>query len=154
MQERIIEIIVYLLEEFQQQHSNENYNDLSKQLISLGYTENEINLAFSWVFNHLQNKTNVGNDQFEYALDSNRVLHDVEKLVISSEAYGYLLQLRFLSLITDYDMETVIERALTIGTSTISIEDIKSIAATIIFGSDANGTWDGVFIHPGTNTIH
>jgi len=81
-------------------------------------------------------------------------LHDVEKLVISSEAYGYLLQLRFLSLITDYDMETVIERALTIGTSTISIEDIKSIAATIIFGSDANGTWDGVFIHPGTNTIH
>lgn len=154
MQERIIEIIVYLLEEFQQQQSNENYNDLSKQLISLGYTENEINLAFSWVFNHLQNKSDVANEQFKYASDSNRVLHDVEKLVISAEAYGYLLQLRYLSLISDYDMETVIERSLTIGTSTISIEDIKSIAATIIFGSDTNNTWDGVFFHPGTNTIH
>ena len=37
MGERLIEIIVYLLQEFQQHQVNENYTDLSKELISQGY---------------------------------------------------------------------------------------------------------------------
>ena len=111
MQERIIEIIVYILGEFQQSAKAGQYKDFSRELISRGYTENEINLAFSWIFNHLQPAKNNEN-AYRYEANSIRVLHDLEKLVIAPEAYGYLLQLWHLGLIKEYDMEDVIEKAL------------------------------------------
>lgn len=153
MQERIIEIIVYLLEEFDQQYTQASYSDISKKLISRGYTENEINLAFSWIFNHLQKNESNRQEEFHYKTSSNRVLHDLERLIISAEAYGYLLQLKHLRMVSDFELELIIEKALAMGTSDIDIEDIKSIAASIIFGSDASNSWDG-FFSQGTNTIH
>ncbi|HID38666.1 MAG TPA: DUF494 family protein [Calditrichaeota bacterium] len=154
MQERIIDIIVYLLEEFRHHHTEENYSDLSKQLMSLGYTESEIHLAFSWIFNHLQSSGNGTGEEFSYGADSNRILHDVEKLFISAEAYGYLLQLRHLGILSDFDLETVIDRALAFGTSSIEIEDIKAITASLLFGSDSGNSWEGYFFQQGNNTVH
>ncbi|MEJ2545753.1 MAG: DUF494 family protein [Calditrichaceae bacterium] len=154
MQERIVEIIIYLLEEFRHQQSEETYHDLSNELISRGYTEHEINYAFSWVFNHLQNKSTGTQEQFNYSENSNRILHDVERMVISTDAYGYLLQLRYLGLISDNELENIIDRLLSLGTSSVSLDDVKSITASMLLGSDSNNTWDGVFFHPGTNTIH
>jgi len=154
MQERIVEIIIYLLEEFRHQQSDETYHDLSNELMSRGYTENEINFAFSWVFNHLQGKSGGRSEQFEYSENSNRVLHDVERLIISPEAYGYLLQLKYLGLISDYELESIVERMLSTGSSSVSLEDVKALTASMLLGSDANNSWDGVFFHPGTNTIH
>lgn len=155
MQERLIEIIVYLLGHFQQPQSKEDYSDLSRELKSRGYTENEINLAFTWIFNHLQNKNAVNEEEFSYVRGSTRVLHDVERLVIDPQAYGYLLQMQHLGLLSDSELEFAIEKALSMGTTTITIDDIKSIAASIIFNSEStDGSWDGFFFHPGTNTIH
>jgi len=153
MQERIIEIIVFLLGEFKQTPKADNYNDFSEELISRGYTENEINLAFSWIFNHLHSE-NKNENEFSYAPDSVRVLHDLEKLVIAPDAYGYLLQLWHLGMLKEYDMEDVIERALAIGSSHISLEDIKSMAAALIFSQESNYGENGFFFNNGTNTIH
>ncbi|MCB0281257.1 MAG: DUF494 family protein [Calditrichae bacterium] len=155
MQERIIEIIVYLLGEFQHNQIDENYRDLSKELLSRGYTDNEINLAFSWIFNHLQKNNSDTDNEFSYSQGSVRVLHDLEKLVIAPEAYGYLLQLWHLGMIKEYEMEDVIERALAIGSAHISLEDVKSIAASLIFSSESYlSSADGFFYHNGSNTIH
>ena len=154
MQERIVEIIIYLLEEIRHQQSDENYHELSDELISRGYTENEINFAFSWVFNHLHTSNSGSVEQFEYSENSNRVLHDVERLIISPEAYGYLLQLKYLGLISDYELENIVERVLSIGSSSVSLEDIKALTASMLLGSDSKNAWNGVFLHPGTNTIH
>jgi uncharacterized protein Smg (DUF494 family) len=154
MQERLIEIIVFLLGEFTRNENSENYVDLSKELISKGYSENEINLAYSWIFNHLQAGKENPKDAFEYVADSSRLLHDLEKIIISSEAYGYLLQMRHLGLLSDFDLELVIEKAITLGTSDISLDDIKSIAASLVFNSDSNFNFDGYFYHKGSNTIH
>lgn len=153
MQERIIEIIVYLLEEFQQKQNTEKYTDLSKVLLSRGYTESEINFAFSWIFNHLQ-KSGEEKLEFSYEPGSIRVLHDLEKLVIAPEAYGYLLQLLHLGMIKEVDMEDVIERALSIGSTRITLDDVKSMAATVIFNHETNPSMEGFFFHQGTNTIH
>lgn len=154
MGERLIEIIVYLLQEFQQNQPKENYKDFSKELISKGYTENEITMAFGWIFNHMQGRQTEEADTFQYTKGSNRVLHEVEKLVLLPEAYGYLLQLRHLNLLSDFDLEVTIDRALSLGTPTITTDDIKSIAASIIFGADSNSAGDGFLFISGSNTIH
>ena len=153
MQERIIEIIVYLLGEFQQSPHPGEYTDLSKELLSRGYTENEINLAFSWVFNHMQPKGD-SSEEFTYEQDSVRVLHDLEKLVIPPEAYGYLLQLWHLGMIKEYEMEDVIERVLSLGNNQVSLEDIKSMAASLIFNQESVLSQKGFFFNNGANTIH
>ncbi len=153
MQERIIEIIVYLLGEFQQTPNSEDYTDLSKELLSRGYTENEINLAFSWIFNHMQVKTAPA-AEFSYEADSVRVLHDLEKLVIAPEAYGYLLQLWHLGVIKEYEMEDVIERVLSLGNTHISLEDVKTMAASLIFSQESYLGQNGFFFNNGANTIH
>ncbi len=155
MQERLIEIIVYLLGEFKQPQEDDNYKDLSKQLVNLGYTESEINLAFSWIFNHLQEQQAAMEGEFEYGPSSSRILHDVERMIISAEAYGYLLQMTHLGLLSDFELELVIERALSIGTSNISIDDVKSIAASIIFGTESgSNSYKGFYFSQGNNTIH
>lgn len=154
MGERLIEIIVYLLQEFQQDQSKENYKDFSKELISKGYTENEITMAFGWIFNHMQTQPAEDAETFHYTQDSSRVLHEVEKLVFQPQAYGYLIQLRHLNLLSDYDVEVVIDRALSMGTPTVTVDDIKSIAASLIFGANSGGVHDGFLFISGSNTIH
>lgn len=150
MQERIIEIIIYLLGEFQQISNTGKYIDLSKELVSKGYTESEINLAFSWVFNHMQTETDLS-PEFTHQPKS---MHNLEKLVIAPEAYGYLLQIWHLGIIKEYEMEEVIERTLSLGNDTISLDDVKSMAATLIFSQDSYSGKSGYFNNNGANNIH
>lgn len=154
MQERIVEIIVYLLGQFQEETSNENYTDFSRELISQGYTRDEINLAFSWIFNHLQGEHAEKSQELHYFGDGVRILHDLEKLVISAEGYGYVLQLLHLGLLSENDIEIIIERALAMGSMNVTLEDIKSIVASLIFGAETSNSFDGFLLHQGTNTIH
>jgi uncharacterized protein Smg (DUF494 family) len=155
IQERFIEIVVYLLQELKRPEVKGNYSNISKKLLARGYTENEINFAFSWVFNHMAENHIPREEDIEYSTRSVRLLHEVEKMVIQPEAYGYLLQLRELGLLDDYEFEIVVEKALSLGTSHVTIDDIKSIASTIIFGNEINsqGSWDGFYYPFGSNSI-
>ncbi len=155
MEERLIEIIVYLLEEFRFHSRQQNYNEMSKELLSRGYTKDEINLAFKWIANFWQDRNSSAEDEFNYTQRSTRILHDVERIVINPEAFGYLLQMRHLGLLSDADMEMVIDKALSLGTASITIDDIKSIVASIIFGMDSkHNSWEGFVFPKGSNTIH
>lgn len=155
IQERFIDIVVYLLQELKRPEVKENYSILAKKLIARGYTENEINFAFSWVFNHIAEKHVARDEDIEYSSRAQRLLHEVEKMVILPEAFGYLLQLRQLGLLDDYEFELVVEKALTLDTSTVTIDDIKTIASTIIFGNEMNSqsSWDGFYYPFGSNSI-
>jgi len=154
MEERLVEIIVYLLKEFRHKQQAQNYTRLSEELLSQGYTSDEISLAFKWIANFWQDSS-VEEDEFNYLERSARILHDVERLVINPEAYGYLLEMRHLGLLSDMDVESVIDRALSLGTATITIDDIKSIVASIIFGLESkHNSWEGFVFPKGSNTIH
>lgn len=155
MEERLVDIIVYLLEEFQESVKQDNYVNLSKKLISRGYTEDEINFAFSWIANSWQDRHKAPNDDFHYSEDANRILHDVERLVIDAQAFGYLLQMRHLGLLSDSDLEVVIDKALSLRSADINVHEIKSIVASIIFGMDSDhDSWSGFLFPRGSNTIH
>jgi uncharacterized protein Smg (DUF494 family) len=135
MQERIIEAIVYLLTEMQQERSRKDKINLTHALLLKGYTEVEINLAFSWIFNHLQNPPHESILPSENQDDLDQ-LDDLDELVIAPDAYGYLLQLLNLGVVRENDMQIIIERALAYGKDDINLDDLKSIVASIIFGLD------------------
>ncbi len=137
MNERVVEILIYLMHEIRHNRKNVDQMDgVSKDLIRQGYTENEINAAFSWLFERIKSDTEEIIVNEEAGSDSYRVLSDVEKLIVSPEAFGYTIQLRQLRLIDQTEFEQIIERAMMLGASSIGIEDVKSIVASLFFNSD------------------
>lgn len=150
MQERIIEIIIFLLEQFQQKPDKDSRTDLSKDLVSRGYTDHEINLAFSWVTNHLQTRTMENAGDYVNADPVEDV--DLEKLIITPEAYGYLIQVYHLGMLKEYDIEDVIDRALSVGSNHITLDDVKKVTASIMFNSEPGS--NDMFFQSGSNSIH
>ena len=138
MNERLVEILIFLMQEIQHNRKGMDQLDgLSKELREQGYTENEINAAFSWLFERIEaQKDDVFLKDQGAGESSFRVLHEVEKMVLSPKAYGYILQLRELGLITQAEMEQIIERAMMLGVPQIDIEDVKSIVASIFFNGE------------------
>jgi uncharacterized protein Smg (DUF494 family) len=154
VRERIVDIIVFVMDKFKQQTAR-NYTDISKGLISDGYTENEINLALYWIFNHFHGQTKNSQEGFSYMPGSSRVLHDVEKMIFTPKAYGYLLQLFHLKIISHSGIEIIVDRALSFGSSRIDVEDVKSLASSILFGmEDTDLTLQNYFVTQSGNTVH
>ena len=149
MDERIVDIIVYLLNEIQQGTKEMEKVNLTKELLLQGYTDNEINLGFSWIFSHLsmspQQKTNTTVDK---STDTENSLH-IDKLVISPDAYGYLVHLIKLGVIYDHDVEMVVESALSYGKNNLEVDDLKSIIAAILFNRDSNSPFNNTMLNMG-----
>jgi len=136
--ERVIEIIVLLLDELK---INKQLGEVDVQkLAKLGYTQNEINTAFSWIYT----KIHAGEKIFDSEKSdsrSHRVLHEVEKNVISLEAYGYIIQLRELGLLNDMEIEDLIDKIMASGYMKVTQEDMKAfIAGYLLDIDDMNNT--------------
>ena len=135
--EKIIEIIVRLLSLIQdnKQIANEDLENLGR----LGYSQNEINTAFSWLYRNFLPKENF--TEKSYKSLSHRVFHNVEEKVITPEGRGFLIQLDALGLVTNVELENILERLMMTGLHHISINDVKLITANFLmekYGSAFN----------------
>ncbi len=154
--QRVVGLVMQLLKEIREQHLQlEDVEILSDDLIRQGYTENEINAAISWVFSRLDG---VNPSDILYKADSAktsfRVLHPAEKAVIQPDAYGALLEMLSIGMISAEDTERIIERAMAFG-GPLDAEEIHLIVHSHLFegGSQAEGGTAMHFI-PYSNTIH
>ena len=148
MQERVVEIILFLVNELR---SNKRLNDVDvSSLTRDGYTQSEISSAFSWLFERLS----IGKsftDASGGASTSYRILNDAEKMVIGSEAFGYVIQCQQLQLLGNADVETIIERIMAAGFAAIGLAEMKSFVAGYLFDLENSGGQ----VSLGTNdTIH
>jgi len=116
---------------------------LSEELVQKGYTENEISSAFSWLFDRIKNNFDELLKNTGPTLPTSfRVLHEVERMIIQPEAHGYLIQLKELGLLDETEMEQMIDRALMLGTSRVTLDDMKAIVASSMFNPE--GFFDGI----------
>ena len=74
---------------------------------------------------------------------------DLEKIVISPDAYGYLIHLIKLGVLSDNDVESVVECAASFGKDDLSIEDLKSIVASVLFNRDTNSPFNNSMLNGG-----
>jgi uncharacterized protein Smg (DUF494 family) len=137
MQERIVEIILFLVSELR---SNKRLSDVDvSSLTRDGYTQSEISSAFSWLFERLTQgkpfiKVSSGSST------SQRILNDTEKMVVESQAYGYLIQCQQLGLLNNIDVETIVDRIMMAGFTTVGLPEMKSFVAGYLFDVDnSNG---------------
>jgi uncharacterized protein Smg (DUF494 family) len=153
MYQRIMEILVFLMDEIgSETWKVEEMDQLSEDLIQRGYTEQEINTAFYWLNHRLSwnndtpaHKININ----QPAETSSRVLHSLEQQYLEPKAYGYLLQLRHLNLITTSEMEEVVERLVILEYRSASIDDVKAMVQSLLF--EEGNFWTGSLRSMGLN---
>lgn len=145
MNERVVEILIYIMNELRRDRKYSQKLDLlSKNLIQEGYTESEISSALTWLLDRVNFDSEELVERESPALKhSFRHLHEIEKSIISAEAYGYIIQLKELHILESLDVEEVLERALMLGTSAVGIDAIRSIVVSVLFrnGEFAEGTY-------------
>ena len=152
MQEKIIEIIVYLIHEMR--HDKRLGEIDLRILLDRGYTDNEISTAFSWLFDKISLGENLLVDEKRTSPHSHRVLHDVERAVIAPEALGYMIELRELGLLDEMEVELAIDRIMMAGFSSVGLAEMKSIVASIMFDyDDSNRTGSRLMLNS-QDTIH
>lgn len=140
MQERLMEILLKLLREIDASGNDMiRLKELSDKLKGQGISELELDEALSWLTDRLQAQT-YGATELSSSAGSVRILHPVERMVFTPEAYGYLLQLEHARLIDKDQMEAVIDRAMSKGSREITLTDIKMITAAVVF-SPENSDW-------------
>jgi uncharacterized protein Smg (DUF494 family) len=149
MKEKVVEILVYLMSEIQ---DDKRLGDIDlNDLRSKGYSQSEISAAFSWLFDNLQSSMVEVTRPARPVKGSRRALHDAERAMLSTESQGYLIQLAELGLLTDSDLESVIDRVMASGYERISLLELRPIVAGVLFGRRGEG--DTLFLEGG-DTIH
>ncbi len=150
MHEKLVEILVILMDKIKRKGLGGGQMELlTGELQDQGYSQQEISTAFSFLIERAQDSSSVS------APDSRsfRVLNDVERIFISKEAYGYLLQLASLELISPGELEGIIDKALMVATPFLSIDDIKLLAAEVLFDIPGGIDFSGENLPP-TDTVH
>ncbi len=151
MKEKVVEILIYLMSEIQ---DNKQLADIDlSDLRSKGYTQSEISAAFSWLYDNFQTLHRGVVHPARPASGSRRVLHDAEKMVLSMESQGYLIQLTELGLLDGRDVETVIERAMLTGYEKLSVVELREIVAAVLFSKRSSGGPDAFLLDTG-DTVH
>ncbi len=139
MDHRIIDILVYLAKHF---HTNSfgmaggtefDVDIVVNSLQDEGYSQSEIDSALSWYFENEKMRPQF-RDKLSLPLETPaiRILHPIERVLISPEAYGFLMQIHQLGLISTNQLESIIDKALSSGWE-IDVILVKTIASVVIF---------------------
>lgn len=133
MGSRVLEIVVFLMSHIKDHQGRlESIDDISSVLKSNGFTDNEISSAYSWVLDQIQAGSQLVLDD-GHSNNSFRILSEQERMDFTSEATGYLLQLRHLGLVSDSQIELILEKSVFLGCPPIDLEQIKILIGAMLF---------------------
>jgi uncharacterized protein Smg (DUF494 family) len=127
MNERIIEIILYLITQIRKDTPIESID--VKRLASDGYTDAEIGTAFCWIADRAVFGSN---GEEPRSSRSFRVLHESERALFKTDAYGYLLLMVQIGLLDDVELEMIINRAHISGFQALGIPEVKELVSTLL----------------------
>ena len=134
MQDKVVEIIVYILSEIKEINQ---LNDIDvNKLAEKGYSDSEINTAFAWIYSKLDEGELIFKDD-SGETRSHRAFNKVEDKIFTVDAKGYLLLLRELGLLDDLDIDLVIEKVLLSGYRIINISELKKFITSIVLNSES-----------------
>ncbi len=148
MNERVLEIVVFMVSRLRGAVGEvSHYNELAIDLQSRGFTEREINLACSWMFDRYGNDVTSSSKSSRAWESSVRILSPRERIALSSRAVGYLIQLVKLGILRATDFEEVVEACAQSGRHAMCIDEMKSIVSGALFSAHR-----ATLNHPGMNS--
>jgi uncharacterized protein Smg (DUF494 family) len=152
MKEKVVEILIYLMSAV---HDNQRLSEVDvDDLRNQGYTQTEISAAFSWLYDNMPGGMTGASSSAVPAKDSRRSFHEAEKALLPPEGQGFLIQLTELGLLSQRDLETVIERTMMAGYEQLSVPELRAIVAAVLFGRDSGNDRAGRTMLNSGDTVH
>ena len=144
MERRIVEILVILMREHPDGAiTKEEFETLSDDLAELGYSPHEVETALFWYHSRQLAKQD-SEQRSEFKSGAFRVLHEVERTVLRPEAYGYLIELKQLGIITLSELDAIVEKSVLLGGKQVNLDDIKTFVAAQIMEQDSGFSTPGL----------
>ncbi len=133
MDSRVLEIVFFLMDSFEESDDQwASVSEFSSELKNLGYTEEEISTAYTWVLEHLGTSGDNLYSAFSNRSGGNRILTDSERARLSTEAHGFLLKLFNLGMLNHEQFENILDRVESFGTRMITGEQVRLIASAVM----------------------
>jgi uncharacterized protein Smg (DUF494 family) len=154
MRNKIVDLIVYFARKIR---LGESLTELKDDSISK-FNKSEISAAYSWIvqqYPRLNSKFDIKVEQYTIndmnytpvdILSGHRVLHYAERILITPEAYGYLLELVEIGIIHQKLMESIIERVMFHTTDRITIESVKTMVQEHLFENQKSSKVNNSFL--------
>ncbi len=144
---RVVGLAMHLLREIREQRlALDDIEGMSEELKGQGYSESEINAAFDWVYDRVD-----GVDPSEVVYRSGfnggsyRVLHPMERAILTPEAYGQLIEMQTLGMLDLDDVERIIDRALAIS-GPIAADDLRTLVHSYLFEEGTRASSKGALM--------
>lgn len=147
MFDRILQIIVFVAKEL---HQNKSLNDIQvNNLHRLGYNDVEISTAISW----LVDKS--GSDSPDLATSKSfRVINDVEREMFTDEAINDLMQFQALGLISNEQIDFILDRVMMSGFMRIDRKVLGYILMAFVFQIAPENPYGSRIMLSGNDTIN
>lgn len=147
MRNSIVDLIVLLARRVR---LGESLSDIKDESLK-NFDKSEISAAYSWILQKYPFPTSIKNTGNAYLLadksskatstktnpdQNHRVLHFAERMLITPEAYGYLLEMVEIGIIDQTVMESVIEKVMFHTSDKITLDQVKKMIAEHLFESN------------------
>jgi Smg protein len=132
MNENVVDILIYLYENYMDgdQPPPDDQNALRQDLAEVGFSQNEIEKAFSWL-DELAKQIDHPPTPVKQA-NATRIFSNEENRRLDADARGLLIFLEQNEIINATGRELVIERALALESAFIDVEDLKWIVLLVL----------------------
>ena len=135
MDERLVDIIIAIVDRLVDRDTeSDTVEGLTLSLVTDGYSITEINTAFMWLYHTVDESFFDDGRLLPHGRTKStlRMLNEFEKSMITTQAYGYILQLSQLGLLDDLQIEELIERAIYTCGESVELNDLKRLVPSII----------------------
>ena len=147
MDSRILEIVFYLMDHFEEgDDQSVSLSDFSSDLKGLGYSDEEISSAYNWVMDHFTGAGDNLYTGFSETPGACRILTDIERSRLTPDAYGLLIKLTNVGVLSGEQLERVLDRLTLMGTHQAGQEHIKLLVTAVLFNEHTE--LDHEFIQP------
>jgi Smg protein len=139
----MFDVLVYLYETYYRPDACPDSEALVKKLSAVGFEEDEISKALGWLTD-LAEATNELSDRYPQQTAFSfgiRIYAPQEMDVLGTEAIGFLQFLESAKVINPVQREIIIERALAISESQVSLDKLKVIVLMVMWsqGKEPDG---------------
>jgi len=144
MKENVLDLLMYLFENYiyEEPESTPDRESLTDSLEEAGFTNAEIERAFSWLDGLAEQRKMP--DLGHRTENPVRVFSDEETQRLDVDARGFILYLENAGVLDSIRREQVLDRLSALDSDDIDIEDVKWVVLMVLFnqpGQEANYAW-------------
>lgn len=158
----MLDILIYLFENFYEQNESEflvDRDDLLNELMQVGFEEEEIHKAITWIENLVEMRNGGSELQLRLsAVNSVRIYTESEQYFISCECRGFLLFLEQINLLNIETREMAIARLAELENPSLDLDDAKWVILMVLFnvpnGEKAYAQLEELVYSKGQNQLH